>query len=272
MFRKFALSVLCSALVSGPALAASCITEKGSFGSYKQGLAQDANAAGIGAAGMQALSSAQLSDITWRFESRPSSQTGVSYGDPAEFLARRTQATADAFIQQAQRKINNNPNTFAALEQQFGVPAGILATIWGLETSWGGYLGGSPIVGASITLSSYCRRHPRFEPHAIAALRLVDRGVITASTKGGPSGELGHMQFLPGNWERYGVDATGDGRADPYNAVDALASAANMLRANGWQAGQPFGQGTANFGVLSVWNDSGNYQRAIAYAAERLSR
>ena len=48
---------------------------------------------------------------------------------------------------------------------------------------------------------------------------------------------------------------------------DALASAANMLRAGGWQGGHPFGQGTANFNVLSVWNDSGNYQRAIAYAA-----
>ena len=78
---------------------------------------------------------------------------------------------------------------------------------------------------------------------------------------------LGHMQFLAGNWIKYGVDATGDGRADPYNAVDALASAANMLKKNGWKAGKPFGQGTANFKVLSVWNDSGNYQRAIAYAA-----
>ena len=77
------------------------------------------------------------------------------------------------------------------------------------------------------------------------------------------------MQFLAGNWLRYGVDGNGDGRADPYNAVDALASAANMLARNGWRAGAPFGQGTANFRVLSAWNDSGNYQRAIAYAAER---
>ena len=43
----------------------------------------------------------------------------------------------------------------------------------------------------------------------------------------------------------------------------------DMLRRNGWQPGQPFGQGTRNFSVLSAWNDSGNYQRAIAYAAER---
>lgn len=274
MFSKIAFgAALALGLTSaGTGYAATCITDQGSFGAYKQGLAQDAAAAGVGQRGLQALSSAQLSGITWRFESRPSSQTGVSYGDPAEFLAKRTQSTANAFVSGALRKMRNNPNTFAALERQYGVPASILATIWGLETSWGGYLGNTPIVGSAVTLASYCRRHPRFESHAIAAMKLVDRGVITENTRGGPSGELGHMQFLAGNWSRFGVDATGDGKADPYNAVDALASAANMLRANGWRAGQPFGQGTANFGVLSAWNDSGNYQRAIAYAAEQIDR
>ena len=68
---------------------------------------------------------------------------------------------------------------------------------------------------------------------------------------------------------RYRVDGNGDGRSDPYNAVDALATAANMLRQNGWQPGQPFGEGTQNFNVLSVWNDSGNYLRAIVYSAQR---
>jgi membrane-bound lytic murein transglycosylase B len=80
------------------------------------------------------------------------------------------------------------------------------------------------------------------------------------------------MQFLASNWVQYAVDADGNGRADPYSAPDALATAANMLRANGCRAGQPFGQSTANFGVLSAWNDSGNYQRAIAYSAELAAR
>lgn len=272
MFR-FTLAAATAAFVfaSQSAIAAPCITSKSAFSGYIQAFAGDAQRLGIGQRGLQALGATRLSDITWRFESNPRSQTGTLQSDPATFLAKRSGSSAAAFINQVQRKVQANPNLFAALEQRYGVPAGILATIWGLETSWGGYLGGTPIVSGAVTLASYCRRHPRFESHALSALDLVDRGVISTTTKGGPSGELGHMQFLAGNWVRYGVDANGDGRADPYNAVDALATAANMLKMNGWRAGQPFGPGTANFNVLSVWNDSGNYQRAIAYSAERVS-
>jgi len=266
--RRFAFVL---ALVAGSAAsAAPCITSQGNFGQYKQALAQEAAAAGVGPNGLQALAGAQLSGITWRFESNPASQSGVSYSDPETFLARRSGSSAGAFIDLARRKKAQNAAFLAAIENAYGVPANVLVTIWMLETGGGSYLGATPIVGGAVTLASYCRRHPRFEPAAIAALQLVDRGLITAGTRGGPSGELGHMQFLASNWIRYGVDGTGDGRADPYDAGDALASAANMLRSNGWRAGEPFGEGTANFGVLSVWNDSGNYQRAIAYAAERI--
>ena len=267
--RRLIAAACLSAFAALPAYAAQCITNKGAFGQYKQTLAQQAAAAGGGQRGLTALQNAQLSGITWRFESNPGNQTGTLQSDPARFLAKRSGSTADSFISQTRNRIARNPNTFAAIERAYGVPASILATIWGLETSWGGYLGGTSVVDGAVTLSSYCRRHPRFEPHAIAALQMVDNGILSPSTKGGPSGELGHMQFLAGNWMRYRVDGNGDGRSDPYNAVDALATAANMLRQNGWQPGQPFGEGTRNFNVLSVWNDSGNYLRAIVYSAQR---
>lgn len=268
--KRISLATVAFTLCACAAVAAPCITQQGGFPGYLRSLSADAQRAGIGQRGLQALAATQLSGITWRFESNPRSQTGTLQGDPARFLAKRSGSSAQAFINSTRRRVQQNAQLFNAIEQRYGVPGSVLATIWGLETSWGGYLGGTSIVSGAVTLASYCRRHPRFESHAIAALQLVDRGVITANTKGGPSGELGHMQFLAGNWSRYGVDANGDGRADPYSAVDALASAANMLRQNGWQKGQPFTDGTRNFQVLSVWNDSGNYLRAIAYAASRV--
>jgi murein DD-endopeptidase MepM/ murein hydrolase activator NlpD len=53
----------------------------------------------------------------------------------------------------------------------------------------------------------------------------------------GPSsaGAIGWMQFMPSTWERWGVDANGDGIADPWNAEDAISAAARYLAASGGQ-------------------------------------
>jgi membrane-bound lytic murein transglycosylase B len=260
------VAIVAGALIATPALAASCITSKGQFGAYKQQLAQQAAASGVKKRGLQALQQAKLSGITWRFESNPASQSSMRYRSPEQFLKSRF-SSVNTFVSGAKRKLQQNARLFQSIEQRYGVPGSILVAIWGYETNWGGYTGNTPIVSGAVTLASYCRRHPRFEDDAIAALQLVDRGLITGNSRGGPSGELGHMQFLAGNWVRFAVDGNRDGRADPNNAADALATAANMLRRNGWRAGRSFADGSANFRVLSTWNDSGNYQRAIAYAA-----
>lgn len=260
------VAIVTGAMMATPALAASCITSKGQFGAYKQQLAQQAAASGVKKRGLQALQQAKLSGITWRFESNPASQSSMRYRSPEQFLKSRF-SSVNTFVSGAKRKLQQNARLFKSIEQRYGVPGSILVAIWGYETNWGGYTGNTPIVSGAVTLASYCRRHPRFEDDAIAALQLVDRGLITGNSRGGPSGELGHMQFLAGNWVRFAVDGNRDGRADPNNAADALATAANMLRRNGWRAGRSFADGSANFRVLSTWNDSGNYQRAIAYAA-----
>ncbi|WP_422020462.1 lytic murein transglycosylase [Roseibium sp.] len=260
------VAIVAGAMMATPALAASCITSKGQFGAYKQQLAQQAAASGVKKRGLQALQQAKLSGITWRFESNPASQSSMRYRSPEQFLKSRF-SSVNTFVSGAKRKLQQNARLFQSIEQRYGVPGSILVAIWGYETNWGGYTGNTPIVSGAVTLASYCRRHPRFEDDAIAALQLVDRGLITGNSRGGPSGELGHMQFLAGNWVRFAVDGNRDGRADPNNAADALATAANMLRRNGWRAGRSFADGSANFRVLSTWNDSGNYQRAIAYAA-----
>ncbi|WP_158008663.1 lytic murein transglycosylase [Rappaport israeli] len=40
---------------------------------------------------------------------------------------------------------------------------------------------------------------------------------------------------------RYGVDGNGDGRRDPWDVLDALASTASYLQQSGWEAGLPWG-------------------------------
>jgi len=168
------------------------------------------------------------------------------------------------------REQNKNPQFYANLERAYGVPAGILLAIHGMETGFGRTLGNTPVVDSISTVAYDCRRSGFFTPHAIAALILVDRGGLSPNQRGAAHGEMGHTQFLPGNALRYGVDADGNGRVDLYGLADSLASTANFLRQKGWRPGESFQEGTANFRVLNEWNAATVYQQAIALSAARL--
>ena len=177
---------------------------------------------------------------------------------------------AEAIVSQGRSRKDRNPDYYATLERLYGVPAGILLALHGMETGFGNFMGDSPIVSAITTLAYDCRRSDFFVPHALGALMLVDRGTLTSTTRGAKHGELGHTQFLPGNALTYGVDATGDGTVDFYNVTDALASTANFLRAKGWRPGQGYQPGQPNHAVIKQWNSATVYQQAIAIIAARI--
>ncbi len=64
-----------------------------------------------------------------------------------------------------------------------------------------------------------------------AAIRDTDGGRLDGNRQWDRA--VGPMQFLPGTWAGFGVDADGDGRADPQNVYDAAAAAADYLCAGG---------------------------------------
>ena len=89
---------------------------------------------------------------------------------------------------------------------------------------------------------------------------------------GAYAGEIGQTQFLPSSYIKYGVDYDGNGHVDLRHSVpDVLASTANLLKANGWRPGAPFGEGTPNFEVMREWNRSVVYRQTMALFAERLT-
>ena len=126
---------------------------------------------------------------------------------------------------------------------RYGVPAGILLAIWGMETGFGRTMGSVPVVSSISTVAYDCRRSDFFTPHAVAALAMVDRGMLSPDQIGAFHGELGHTQFLPANALRYGADGDGDGRVDFYDVADAMTSTANYLREKGWRPGEGYGGG-----------------------------
>ena len=145
--------------------------------------------------------------------------------------------------------------------------------IWGLETDFGADVGQFPTIRALATLAYDCRRPDRFRPELIDALRIVQRGDMSAAEmRGAWAGEIGQTQFLPSSYIKFAIDFDGNGRRDLIRSVpDALASTANYLRGYGWKLGEPWGEGTANFEVIREWNKAQVYSKTIAYFAERLA-
>jgi hypothetical protein len=68
----------------------------------------------------------------------------------------------------------------------------------------------------------------------LAAINRVETG-YGSNLSTSSAGAVGWMQFLPSTWRRWGVDASGDGVADPMNPADAIYSAARYLQAAGIQ-------------------------------------
>ena len=250
-------------LLAQPALAAPCGNTGAGFEAWKKDFAKEARKAGVRKRGLQAL--AQSSYAT-RTIAADRNQKSFRYS-LEKFMQIRG---ADTIVAQGRKRKARNAQFYATLERQYGVPAGVLIAIHGMETGFGNFMGDSQVVSAITTLAYDCRRSDFFIPHAIGALKLVDQGAITSATKGAKHGELGHTQFLPGNALTYGVDATGDGRVDFYNLTDALASTANFLRQKGWKPGKGYQPGEPNFAVIKQWNAATVYQKSIAIMGARI--
>lgn len=265
--RNFILSLTACALLlpANSATAAQCGNTSSGFNAWKSAFAKEAKKAGVKKSGLQALASAQYATRTIAADRN---QKSFKYSLD-KFMQIRG---AETIVAQGRKRKARNPNFYASLERQYGVPAGVIIAIHGMETGFGGFMGDSAVVSAITTLAYDCRRSDFFIPHAIGALKLVDQGAITPATKGAKHGELGHTQFLPGNALKYGVDANGDGRVDFYNQADALASTANFLRQKGWKPGKGYQPGEPNFQVIKQWNAATVYQKAIAIMAAKIDR
>ena len=128
------------------------------------------------------------------------------------------------------------------VETAYGVPAGVIVAIWGLESNYGTYMGDFSTISALATLAWEGRRAALFKREMIAALRIVEGGVAPARLRGSYAGAMGQPQFMPSAYLRYGVDFNGDGVCDIWgDTADVLASIAHYLAGYGWTRGAGWG-------------------------------
>ena len=248
--------VVMVATLGAEAKAAQCGNGPGGFEAWKGQFAGEARAKGVGATAIDALMQTHYASATIAAD-RGQRSFGLSL---EQFMAKRGSAT---IVARGRSLKQSQAAMFASIQQRYGVPPGPLIAIWGMESGFGSQRGNQNMLSSIATLAYDCRRPEFFTEQLYAALKLIDRGTLSGSTRGSMHGEIGQTQFMPKNVLAYGV-----GNLDV--AANALASTANFLRANGWRAGAGYQPGEPNFAAIEAWNAAGVYQKAIAIMGRQI--
>ncbi|MBB5044311.1 lytic murein transglycosylase [Shinella fusca] len=251
--------MIATAAVPATAEAARCGNDAGGFPAWAEAFKGEAAARGISRSTLdKAFSNIGYARATIRAD-RGQKSFKLSLD---QFMQKRGGPT---IIRRGKSLKQQNAALFARIESRYGVPAGPLLAIWGMETGFGGFLGKEHTLSAVATLAYDCRRSDYFTDQFYAALQLVQKGILSPTARGAAHGEIGQTQFLPVNVLKYGADGDGNGHIDLVGSkADALASTANFLRGHGWSAGAGYQPGEPNFAALQGWNAASVYQRAIA--------
>jgi membrane-bound lytic murein transglycosylase B len=244
------------ACLNSQARAAQCGNGASGFEAWKRQFAGEAQAKGVGGAGIAALAQTNYASATINAD-RSLHSFKLSLD---EFMIKRGAA---AIVARGRAMKQKNAALFASIQARYGVPPGPLIAIWGMETGFGSQHGNQNMLSSIATLAYDCRRPEYFTDQLYAALKLIDRGTLSGSQRGSMHGEIGQTQFLPKTMLEYGV-------GNLESASGALSSTANFLKAHGWRAGAGYQPGEPNFAAIEEWNAAQVYQKSIALIGRQI--
>jgi membrane-bound lytic murein transglycosylase B len=137
----------------------------------------------------------------------------------------------------AARMLVEHADILDRVAKKYGVQKRYIVTFWGMETSFGKYLGSFNIPQSLATLAHDGRRSAYFRKELLNALRIIEDGHIKAGDmKGSWAGAMGQSQFMPSSFLNFAEDWDGDGRRDIWGTTeDVFASTANYLAKAGWR-------------------------------------
>jgi len=213
-----------------PQAAAVAPVERIDFATFVEGLRADAQARGISAETVdRALTGLEPSPTVIE---RDQSQVEVVLSIE-RYVARRL---TPSFVRTARQMATKHRHLLQRVNEEYGVPARIIVSIWGLESNFGRFSGVRPTVQALATLAWEGRRGAFFRGELMSALEIVDRGYIGLNQlKGSWAGAMGQTQFMPSSYLKWAEDFDKDGDRDIWRSEhDIFASIANYLRQHGW--------------------------------------
>lgn len=161
-----------------------------------------------------------------------------------EYLGKVVSATRK---RNAAKKLKEHDKILTEVAAKYGVQKRFLISFWGVETSFGSYLGSFNVPQALVTLAYDGRRSKYFRGELLNALTILEEGHIAPDAmKGSWAGAMGQSQFMPSSFLNYAVDWDGDGRRDLWGTkADVFASSANYLAKAGWRDDRTWGRQVA---------------------------
>ncbi len=169
------------------------------------------------------------------------------------------------YIDKGKRYIQDNAHIFPSIVERFGTSAEVITAILIVESRLGTYPENYTVFVAYTNLAvildpayldnirkTYSGQYPRLNDEATVqrarkkaqwALNELYQLIVLADglgrdpldISGSFAGALGPGQFIPSSFMEYGMDGDRDGKKDPFNMADAMASIAHYLKRAGWQ-------------------------------------
>ncbi|MBV7597242.1 lytic transglycosylase domain-containing protein [Aeromonas sp. sia0103] len=224
--------LLLGALLSAP------LQARPDFAQYVAGLRQEALAAGIPAATLDAA----FADIRIIEPAIKHDQNQPEFKLTLDTYIPR--AVPQWKVNQARALYRRHLPLLTKIGHEYGVQPRFIVALWGIETNFGKLTGHFPLISSLTTLAWEGRREAFFKAQLFDALRIIEQGHVSpADFKGSWAGAMGQVQFMPSSFLKYAVDQDGDGRKDLWgNLADVFGSAANYLHQNGWREDETWGR------------------------------
>lgn len=167
--------------------------------------------------------------------SRPAERTLTWHEYRKIFITPRRIAGGKSFL-------DEHAQILQQAQQEYGVPAEVIAAIIGVETFYGGNTGSYRVLEALATLAFDYPPRSRFFKKEMGEFLLLseDESWNTLELRGSYAGAMGVPQFIASSYREYAVDFDKDGARDLFGSyADIIGSVANYLSRHGWQAGDP---------------------------------
>jgi membrane-bound lytic murein transglycosylase B len=226
---------LAACLGAGAATLSHAHAQGSEFRLFLEGLRAEARAAGVS----MATFDAGVAGLT--FDPGPGRASGGQGEFTRPFWDYVNGAVSAARVNAGKAAAARAAGAFQWIRSNLGVERPVVAGIWGMESNFGVGIGSSDVLRSTASLAFQGTRGDFYRKQFVAALKILDEGHVTRQgLVGSWAGAMGQPQFIPTSFLTYAVDADGDGRKDIWRStMDALASAANHLKVDGWKTGLP---------------------------------